>query len=189
MQLLKADGYFYNMKQLLVFIVVLLVSCKTDTKTETAKTDSKKVDALTVDDVKLEILDFNGLEPYLTKNDDSIYVINFWATWCAPCIKELPHFEQLNKNYKQNGVEVILVSLDFPHQYESKLKPFIKEYNLKSKILVLDDVNMNTWIPKVNENWDGAIPVTIIYNKDKRKFYDKPFTYNELETELKQFLN
>ena len=176
------------MKQILVFFLLLLVSCKTDKKLETAKTDKFPVEESNNDDVKLEIHDYNGLEPYLNMKDDKIYVINFWATWCAPCVKELPHFEELKKNYNNGNVEVILVSLDFPNQYDKKLKPFIKKYDLKSKILVLDDVDQNTWIPKINENWDGAIPVTIIYNKDKREFYDKKFTYEELETELKQFL-
>ncbi|MCK0108941.1 TlpA family protein disulfide reductase [Flavobacteriaceae bacterium S0825] len=176
------------MKHTLALFVLLLVSCKTDKKTDTAQTDDIKTETSTNNDVKLEIHDFNGLEPYLTRTDDKIYVVNFWATWCAPCIKELPHFEALNANYKGENVEVILVSLDFPHQFETKLKPYIKEHDLKSKILVLDDVDMNTWIPKVDENWDGAIPVTIIYNKDKRKFYDQTFTYDVLENELKQFL-
>jgi thiol-disulfide isomerase/thioredoxin len=176
------------MKQILVFFLLLLVSCKTDKKLETAQTDEFPVEESNNDDVKLEIHDYNGLEPYLNMKDDKIYVVNFWATWCAPCVKELPHFEEINKNYNNGNVEVILVSLDFPNQYDKKLKPFIKKYDLKSKILVLDDVDQNTWIPKINENWDGAIPVTIIYNKDKREFYDKTFTYEELETELKQFL-
>jgi len=176
------------MKQIFILFVLLLVSCKTDKKIDTAQTNDIVVENPTNSDIKLEILDYNGLEPYLTKNDDKTYVVNFWATWCAPCIKELPHFETLNTNYIKNNVEVILVSLDFPHQYESKLKPYIKEHDLKSKILVLDDVDMNTWIPKVDENWDGAIPVTIIYNKDKRKFFDQTFTYEILEKELKQFL-
>jgi len=173
---------------MLALFVLLLFSCKTDKKLDTAQTDDIKVEKLTNDDIKLEIHDFNGLEPYLNKKDDKTYVVNFWATWCAPCIKELPHFEELNKNYKGNNVEVLLVSLDFPNQYEKKLKPFIKKHDLQSKILVLDDVDMNTWIPKVDENWDGAIPITIIYNKNKREFYNRPFTYNELETELKRFL-
>ena len=176
------------MKHALALFVLLLVSCKTDKKTDTAQTKDIKTQTSTNNDVKLEIHDFNGLEPYLNRTDDKIYVVNFWATWCAPCIKELPHFEALNANYKGENVEVILVSLDFPHQFETKLKPYIKEHDLKSKILVLDDVDMNTWIPKVDENWDGAIPVTIIYNKDKRKFYDQTFTYEILENELKQFL-
>jgi len=173
---------------MLSLFILLLVSCKTDKKLETAQSDEVAVKESIIDDVKLEIHDYNGLEPYMNRKDDKIYVVNFWATWCAPCVKELPHFEELNKNYKNGNVEVILVSLDFPNQYDKKLKPFIKKYDLKSKILVLDDVDQNTWIPKINENWDGAIPVTIIYNKDKREFYDKTFTYEELETELKQFL-
>lgn len=176
------------MKQILILFIFLLVSCKTDTKTETAKTDEITVEESNVDDVKLEIHDYNGLEPYLSKTDEKTYVVNFWATWCAPCIKELPYFETINAKYKDENVEVMLVSLDFPSQYEKKLKPFIKKHDLQSKILVLDDVDQNTWIPKINENWDGAIPVTIIYNKDKREFYDRTFTYKELENELKQFL-
>jgi thiol-disulfide isomerase/thioredoxin len=176
------------MKQILPLFILLLISCKTDKKTETAQTDEVVVENSINNDIQLDILDYNGLEPYLNQTDDKTYVVNFWATWCAPCIKELPHFEELNKNYKNKNVEVILVSLDFPGQYEKKLKPFIKAHNLQSKILVLDDVDQNTWIPKINEHWDGAIPVTIIYHKDKRKFYDRTFTYAELETELKQFL-
>ncbi|WP_231481196.1 TlpA disulfide reductase family protein [Sediminibacter sp. Hel_I_10] len=137
----------------------------------------------------LEVYDFNGLEKYLNRSDDKIYVVNFWATWCAPCVKELPYFEQLNVEYAKDNVEVILVSLDFPSKYDSNLKPYIREKQLKSKVIALNDTDSNTWIPKVDENWSGAIPATIIYNKDKRKFYEKSFDYQALEKEVKQFLN
>ena len=166
---------------MLVLLVLLLVSCKTDKKTETAKTDDVVIENSIKNDIQLDILDFNGLEPYLTRTDEKTYVVNFWATWCAPCVKELPHFEELNANYKDENVEVLLVSLDFPQQYEKNLKPFIKKHDLQSKILVLDDIDMNTWILKVNENWDGAIPITIIYNKNKRKFYDRPLLTQNLK--------
>ena len=83
----------------------------------------------------------------------------------------------------------ILVSLDFPNLYEKKLKPYIKEKGLKSKVIALNDDDMNTWIPKVSEEWSGAIPATIIYINETRKFYEQSFNYNELETEVKQFLN
>ena len=169
--------------------MLVFVSCKNEQKTSEDLNQIADVETISVEDIKLEIYDFNGLEKFLNQNDEKVHVVNFWATWCAPCVKELPHFEALQENYKSKGVEVLLVSLDFPKQYEKKLKPFIVKYNLKSKILVLDDVDMNTWIPKINKDWDGAIPVTIIYNKDKRQFYNQTFTYNELEKELKQFLN
>lgn len=177
------------MKYFLFILIALLFACNGEkNKIEPMKHETA-VNLTQTGDVKLDIFDFNGLEKYLHFQDDKTYVVNFWATWCAPCIKELPYFETLNKNYKDQDVEVMLVSLDFPRQYEKRLKPFIKENNLQSKILVLDDPDMNTWIPKVNENWDGAIPVTLIYNKNMRQFYAQTFTYDELETELKRFIN
>jgi len=136
----------------------------------------------------LDVYDFEGFESFLSKKDGKTYVINFWATWCAPCIKELPYFETVNKKYAENNVEVILVSLDFPKQYERKLIPFIEKKNLESKVIALDDPKMNDWIPKVDEDWSGAIPATIIYNKDKSQFYERSFNLEELENELKQFI-
>src|SRR5690606_8072833 len=137
----------------------------------------------------LEVYDFNGFQKFLQKKDGKVYVVNFWATWCAPCVKEMPYFEKLNEEYKSDNVEVLFVSLDFPHLYDSKLKPFIKDKNIKSKVIALNDVDMNTWIPKVDENWSGSIPATIIYKNDTSKFYEQSFTYESLETEIKQFLN
>lgn len=174
---------------MILVCLLTFVSCKNEVKNGSDSSETAVVNAVNIASVELEIYDFNGLEKFLNQEDDKVHVVNFWATWCAPCVKELPHFEELNKNYKQKNVEVLLVSLDFPKQYDKKLKPFILEHNLQSKILVLDDVAMNTWVPKVNEDWDGAIPVTIIYNREKRQFYNQSFTYEELELEVGKFLN
>lgn len=139
--------------------------------------------------LELEVYDFDGLSPLINKNDNKTHIVNFWATWCLPCIKELPYFEAINKKYLSENVEVLLVSLDFPNQYEKKLKPYILEHNLKSKVVALNDTDMNSWIPKIDEEWTGAIPMTIIYNNKERKFYEQSFTYEQLEEELKQFIN
>jgi thiol-disulfide isomerase/thioredoxin len=149
-------------------------------------TEEKKVSASSSN---VKVFDFNELEAYLkSKDDQKTYVVNFWATWCAPCVKELPYFESLNANYSNKNVEVILVSLDFPKQIETKLKSFLEKRGLKSEVVVLNDVDSNSWIPKVNEEWSGAIPATVIYNNNKSKFYERSFSYQELETELKQFI-
>lgn len=175
------------MKYLTILILALLLSCKSEPKNEASISSvPEKAEAINED---LIIVDFEGLKPYLNKEDDKTYIVNFWATWCAPCIKELPYFEEVRENYKDANVEVLLVSLDFPRKYETKLKPFIKDRALKSKVIAFDDVDQNTWIPAIDKSWSGAIPATIIYNKDKRAFYERSFTYNELETELKQFIN
>ena len=171
------------MKNMILLMMVLMLSCKNEVKQDAIAI--KEVNNAT----ELEVYDFEGFEKFLNSKDDKVHVVNFWATWCAPCIKEMPHFEKLNENYKDRNVEVLLVSLDFPFNYDKKLKPFIKEKKLQSKVVALDDPDMNAWMPKVDEKWTGAIPITIIYNKDKRQFYERNFTYNELETELKRFLN
>jgi len=176
---------------MLIFFILIL-SCKSENEEVVAiNEDQKKADmnsSLADQNPILEIYDFDGLETYLNKKDDKTYVINFWATWCGPCIKELPYFEKINEDFKKYNVEVILVSLDFPSKYDTHLKPYIKKNKLASKVVALNDTDSNTWIPKVDENWSGAIPATIIYNKDKRKFYEQSFEYNELEQEVKQFL-
>lgn len=171
------------MKYVLTLMIIFLFSCKNEVK-------EGAIAVVEVDNsTELEIYDFEGLMPLLNEQGDKIYVVNFWATWCAPCIKEIPHFEKLYANYKNKNVEVLLVSLDFPFNYDKKLKPYIIKHKLQSKVVVLDDPDMNTWMPKVSKEWTGAIPITIIYNKEKRQFYERTFTYNELENEVKQFLN
>ena len=161
------------------------MNCKQDVK-EIAVADAKVDDKEIQND--LEVYDFEGLEQFLSTTDNKTYVVNFWATWCAPCIKELPYFETINKDYKSKDVEVILVSLDFPKQYDKKLKPFIEQNDLQSRVMALDDTDSNIWIPKVDKNWSGAIPATIIFNKDKREFYEGSFTYEQLQNEVKQFI-
>jgi hypothetical protein len=73
--------------------------------------------------------------------------------------------------------------------WKSRLEPFVEEKGMKSKVVILDDPKQNEWIPKVSEDWGGGIPATLIYNKDKRTFYEKGFTYEELNEELEKFLN
>lgn len=181
------------MKFKLIFIAILIMaSCSKIKKKEhlsqlVVHDDSQELTQ--VNSADLEIYDFNGFEKFLNQKDGKIHVINFWATWCGPCVKELPYFEKLGETYKNENVEVLLVSLDFPHQYDSKLKPFIKEKQLKSKVIALDDPDMNTWIPKVDATWSGALPATVIYKNDQRVFFEKPFTYDTLEKEIKPFIN
>lgn len=173
------------MKKLLILVLfVSVLSCKNKTKNDLAVS---KDEADTVYP-ELKVIDYYGLEPLLRKEDEKTYVVNFWATWCAPCVKELPSFEKLNTEYSNKNVKVVLVSLDFPKKYETSLKPFIKKHDLKSEVYAFDDTNSNYWIPKVYSEWTGAIPATLIYNKNNRKFYEQSFNYEELENEVVKFL-
>ncbi|MBW6489694.1 MAG: TlpA family protein disulfide reductase [Lentimicrobium sp.] len=135
---------------------------------------------------EVSVLDFQKFRPYLEKNNDTTYVINFWATWCLPCIKEIPYFQQVNDNYSDKKLKVLLVSLDFANQIDKRLKPFIEKHKLTPQVVLLNDPDANSWINEVSPEWSGALPATVIYNKNFRGFYEKSFTYNELEQIINQ---
>lgn len=120
----------------------------------------------------------------LFQEGNKTYVVNFWATWCAPCVKELPYFEAINQ--KEN-VDVLLVSLDFPKHKESRLLPFIKKHQLQSEVVLLEDSNENLWINAIDSTWSGALPATLIYNQSKRIFYEQSFTEDELNQMINSF--
>ena len=140
-----------------------------------------------VNNFRLKNLD-NKTTTYKDIKGDTYTVIDFWATWCKPCIKELPYFETAAEKYADKNVKVLLVSMDFPRLLEKQVIPFIEKNNIKSPVVLLDDTGANEWIPKVDESWSGAIPATVIYNAKERKFYERSFTLEDLEKEINTFL-
>ncbi|MDY8134184.1 TlpA disulfide reductase family protein [Aquimarina sp. 2201CG5-10] len=168
---------------LYIGLITLFLGCKGEQQVTLDATEVFKSRG-----VEIPVYDFNSFKPLLSIDDGKTRIINFWATWCKPCIAELPYFELINSRYPDDKVEVILVSLDLPKQVETKLIPFVKKQNIESKIVLLDDPDANYWIPKVDKNWSGSIPATIIYKGGTSKFYERSFTYNELEKELKKML-
>lgn len=132
----------------------------------------------------LKSVNYEELQSVLQKEDGKLYVVNFWATWCKPCIEELPHFMEVNEKFKDNpNYKMILVSLDSAKQLNTKVKKFIENNNLKVDVYLLDDnKKMNEWIPATDPSWSGAIPATIFYkNKKKVHFQEMQMTKYELE--------
>lgn len=126
-------------------------------------------------DLKVPVLDFEGVQPYLENDNDTTYLINFWATWCKPCVEELPLIERIHTEDFDDPVQIILISLDFRSQIESKLIPFLEDKQIRSKVVVLDDPDANRWIDKVDPRWSGALPATIIYRGNKKLFFADGF--------------
>jgi thiol-disulfide isomerase/thioredoxin len=128
------------------------------------------------------VLSFDDFEPHLHFSNDTTYLVNFWASWCTPCVEELPAFERIGSEYGHRKLKVLLVSLDFPNQIESRLLPFVEKNNIRSEVLVLNDPDANKWIDRVDPEWSGSIPATLIYNRDRRLFHEGTYTYDELKT-------
>ncbi len=139
-------------------------------------------------DIQVGFYQYDAFKAFLEAENDTTYIVNFWATWCGPCVKELPHFEALYQKYKDQKVRLILVSLDFEKQLETKLLPFLAKEKLTGEVLVLSQKKMNETIDKIDASWTGSLPATIIYNKKRRAFFEQSFDFEELETELKMIL-
>lgn len=123
-----------------------------------------------------------------TADTDTVYVLNFWATWCGPCVEELPSFEKLNRAYADRKVKVILISTDFKRNVETGVKPFVRRKNLQSEVVFMDESNPNNYINLVDSTWTGAIPATLILSKrkDGAQFFEKKLNYEELEEAVKK---
>ena len=122
--------------------------------------------------------------------DNTTLIINFWATWCKPCVEELVWFEKLNEQYGgEKKVQVLLVSLDFKSQLKKRFEPFLLEKQLKSEVILFADQDANNWIPVIHEQWDGAIPATLVVRGKARLFHLGKFArYEDLENFVQPFL-
>ena len=158
--------------------LLLLLSCKKENK-EAAEPENDQI----------EVVNFQELEKLLQERDEEVVLVNFWATWCKPCVEELPYFEEVHDSLAGPGMKVILVSLDFPDKLESQVIPFVRDKGLEPQVVLLDDPHENDWIPKVDSTWSGAIPATLFLKEDKRKFFEKSFTRTSLFREVSQFIN
>jgi thiol-disulfide isomerase/thioredoxin len=134
----------------------------------------------------VKLLNIDQLNERIKNGKDSTYVVNFWATWCAPCIKELPHFEKLSAEHKSEKLAVLLVSLDFKSKLASNVVPFVKRKNLKNEVFLLNESSPQEFIDRIDPNWSGSIPATLFIKNDKRKFVESEFTYEQLLTEYKK---
>ena len=131
---------------------------------------------------QVKLLTLSELEERVAKGKDTTYVVNFWATWCGPCVEELPYFERLNNENVKKPFKVILMSLDFKSKLKTDVLPFVAKHKIKSEVFVVNETDQQKFIDRVDKNWSGALPATLILNTDKkvRAFYEQAFTYSEL---------
>ena len=128
----------------------------------------------------IKVVDFDDLEPWLALKNDTVYVVNFWATWCKPCTEEIPDFVKANRKFEDRNYKMLFVSLDMPDSIDGRLRSFISNNKISSEVIVLDDPDFNSWINKVDKSWKGSIPATLIYYPGYRKFVEGTLDYEKI---------
>lgn len=126
-------------------------------------------------------MNYSQLVERFTNNNDTTFIVNFWATWCKPCVEELPVFESITQKYPKGSIKVLLVSLDFKNKVQSVLIPFVKKRNLQSKVIWLNEKNYDTIIDKIHSDWSGSLPATLIVAPHNRIVFFKEGTIDEQE--------
>lgn len=132
----------------------------------------------------VEIVSFSKLQSIMeSKEDETVYLYNFWATWCAPCVKELPHFDKVVREYGDE-VKMILISQNEEKEVAAVQK-YLDENQYRAENYLLEKGNPNVWMPMLNKKWTGAIPMTIIKYRNKEFFHEgkmsEEFLRNEIE--------
>lgn len=129
------------------------------------------------------------LKKVMEQPGEEIRVINFWATWCAPCIKELPLFEKLNQERKDVAVTLVSMDMDLDPN-PAKVHKFIARKKIASTVLILDESNPNAYIDEIEKQWSGALPATLVINSKtgKRKFVEKELHEGDLEKLIDEVL-
>ena len=134
-------------------------------------------------------IDTDDLLEILGRKNDTTYVVNFWATWCSPCVKEIGYFEELYQESHGGKIKVFLISLDFPDRADRQLLPFLSDKSIEAPVLLMTDLDYNSWIDQVDPGWSGAIPATLIYNRSERIFLEQELTREELFSYVNQINN
>ena len=139
---------------------------------------------------QVAVVKWPDVQKILNQKSDTTYILNFWATWCKPCVAELPYFEQIQQDYRTKNIKIVLISMDFVTELTTKVVPFVKKRQIKSKVWLLNEPDANSWIDKVSPQWSGAIPATLIFNNfgKKKAFFEQKLDYNQLVKEINNFL-
>ena len=130
----------------------------------------------------IQVVPVNWIDSIRTNSGDTLHVINFWATWCKPCVEELPYFEQLLDSVKQLPVKIYLVNTDMRRDLNTRVKDFIQKKGLRNQVVYINDINANNWIDRVNKEWSGAIPATWLVRSSSsyEYFYEGEVNFESL---------
>ncbi len=130
----------------------------------------------------VRVVSLQQLMQITQQENNTLYVINFWATWCKPCVEEMPCFESANQKWRDQNVKVVFVSLNSVKE-KAAVDKFIAKRGIETEVLLLDAGNPNNWIDQIEKEWTGSIPATLFFKNGKKVlFHEGEITGAQLDT-------
>ena len=120
----------------------------------------------------LENMTVEKLYSRMNAGNDTTYIVNFWATWCKPCLEEMPYLLEESGKRKSEAFKLLLITLDFDTHIETRVKSYIEKNNVTEEVLAWAESDANVWIPQINEEWTGSIPATLFYRNGNSRFHE-----------------
>lgn len=160
------------------------VRAKTTAKTNVAASNQK-------DGPKIGTLKPGDFGKFKDSAKGKVLVLNFWATWCGPCVAEFPELVALDAKYRDKGVKFVGITADDPEDVQPKVIPFIKKHQVKFDIVQQNIEDSEQLMNQITKDWNGVIPVTVVYDKQGNLAYsrfgiiDRDLLVAEIEKVLK----
>lgn len=138
----------------------------------------------------LKSLDPKQTTDFLQTKNDTLYVTNFFATWCGPCVREIPHFKDKIKELKGQPVKITFISLDTKEVWNSEVPTFVDKQGIRENTILLDGGSLDETFFKNNfKEWKGdAIPFTYMRKGDKTDEYLGMMTSDLLNSKIDSFI-
>lgn len=189
------------MKKIVLSLIIGLgiIACKKEDhkmQSSSPKSDSVSIDK-PVQNMDTEHIDIHELKPekitldLKNKANDTLYITNFFATWCGPCMQEIPHFKEKMEELSSQPVKFTFVSLDNKDDWQTKVNDFADEYDIRKNVVLLDGTLLDDNFFKANfKTWTGeAIPFTLMKKGNLDDEYMGTMTKELLDTKVKKLLS
>ncbi|XOV92622.1 MAG: TlpA family protein disulfide reductase [Bacteroidota bacterium] len=132
---------------------------------------------------EINLISLESLNGIINTPDNKLKVINFWASWCRPCILEIPYFEAVDKSQ----AKVYFVTVDHPEDMEKAMK-MVERIQVKSPVFLLNERDTDKYIKSISIDWSGAIPATLFVDaRGRRYFHEQAFDKPELDKFVKKY--
>ena len=112
-----------------------------------------------------KVSSLNQIDSLKSSYDGNVILVNFWASWCKPCVEEFPDLLKLRNDFSGKGLKIVFISLDFPEDINTKLIPFLKKNNVDFTTFQCNFKNTEDLMDYFDKKWDGAIPATFIFDR------------------------